>query len=113
MTAERDCAAALDRTHDLDLVEADVAGIGAPPRRPVIAEDIYRLLSQSFFSEYSCLSKDSELVRMDRAQRRARGRQGVAWKRWSKLHRQSAGLPLQPLDTTVKDFHPGKPQWVR
>src|SRR4030088_1647022 len=34
MPAERDCAAALDRTHDLHLVEADVAGIGAatPPR---------------------------------------------------------------------------------
>jgi hypothetical protein len=40
MPAERDCAAALDRTHDLHLVEADVAGIGAPPRRPVVAEDI-------------------------------------------------------------------------
>jgi len=40
MPAERDCAAALDRTHDLHLVEADVAGIGAPPRRAVLAEDI-------------------------------------------------------------------------
>jgi hypothetical protein len=46
MPAERDCAAALDRTHDLDLVEADAAGIGAPPRRPVVAEDIYRVLLQ-------------------------------------------------------------------
>jgi hypothetical protein len=25
-----------------------VAGIGTSPRRPVVAEDIYRLLSQSF-----------------------------------------------------------------
>jgi hypothetical protein len=37
MPAERDCAAALDRTHDLRLVEADVADIGALPRRPVVA----------------------------------------------------------------------------
>ena len=40
MAAERRRAAALDRTHDLHLAEADVAGIGAPPRRPVVAEDI-------------------------------------------------------------------------
>jgi hypothetical protein len=33
-------AAALDRTHDLHLVEADVPGIGAAPRRPMVAEDI-------------------------------------------------------------------------
>jgi hypothetical protein len=40
MTAERRGAAALDRTHDLQLVEADVSGIGATPRRPMVAEDI-------------------------------------------------------------------------
>src|ERR1700724_2782965 len=45
MPPERNCAAALDRTHDLHLVEADVAGIGAPPRRPVVAEDIRDLES--------------------------------------------------------------------
>jgi hypothetical protein len=39
MVIARDCAAA----PDLDLVEADVAGIGAPPRRPVVAEDIRNL----------------------------------------------------------------------
>jgi hypothetical protein len=33
-------AAAVDRTHDLHLVEADVPGIGATPRRPVVAEYI-------------------------------------------------------------------------
>jgi hypothetical protein len=37
MAAERDGAAALDRTHDLHLVEGDVAGIGAPPRRAVLS----------------------------------------------------------------------------
>jgi hypothetical protein len=40
MAAERRCAAALDRTHDLDLAEADMAGIGFAPRCPMVAEDI-------------------------------------------------------------------------
>ena len=40
MAAERRRAAALDRAHHLHLLEADVSGVGAPPRRPVIAEDI-------------------------------------------------------------------------
>jgi hypothetical protein len=38
--AERRRAAALDRRHHLQLVEADVSGIGSTPRRPVVAEDI-------------------------------------------------------------------------
>jgi len=37
-----------------------MTGIGLPPSRSVVAEDIYRLSSQSFFSEHSCLSKDSQ-----------------------------------------------------
>jgi hypothetical protein len=40
MAAERRCAAALDRRHHLELVEADVAGIGSTPCRLVVAEDI-------------------------------------------------------------------------
>ena len=40
MPAERRRAAALDRRHDLELVEADVPGIGSAPRRPVVAEDV-------------------------------------------------------------------------
>ena len=40
MAAERRRAAALDRTHDLHLAEAHMAGIGLAPRRPVVAEDI-------------------------------------------------------------------------
>src|SRR5215469_3923755 len=64
MPAERRGAATLDRTHRFQLVEADVAAVGVTPSRPVVAEDIYRLESQSFFGEYSCLS-ESELVRMD------------------------------------------------
>src|SRR5271163_598422 len=40
MPAEGRRAAVLDRTHDLHLIEADVAGIGTTPRRSVVAEDI-------------------------------------------------------------------------
>ena len=43
MAAERHRAAALDGRHHLHLVEADVPGIGAAPRRPVVAEDIRNL----------------------------------------------------------------------
>src|SRR5450759_4133823 len=37
---ERCRTAALDRTHDLHLAEADMAGIGFAPRCPMVAEDI-------------------------------------------------------------------------
>ena len=40
---ERHRAAALDGRHYLQLVEADVPGIGAAPRRPMVAEDIRNL----------------------------------------------------------------------
>ena len=40
MAAERRRAATLDRRHHLQLVEADVTGIGSTPRRSVFAEDI-------------------------------------------------------------------------
>ena len=43
MAAERRRAAALDGRHHLQLVEADVAGIGSAPRRSVVAEDIRNL----------------------------------------------------------------------
>ena len=62
--AERRRSATLDRRHHLQLLEADMAGIGRAPCQTMVAEDIYRLESQSFFGEYSCLS-ESELVRMD------------------------------------------------
>jgi hypothetical protein len=45
MTAERRGAAALDRRHDLQLAEAHMAGIGAAPGGPVVAEDIRDLQS--------------------------------------------------------------------
>src|SRR5262245_17350459 len=45
--AERGRAAALDRAHHLQLVEADVPGIGRTPRRPMVAEDVRDLQSWS------------------------------------------------------------------
>jgi hypothetical protein len=38
--AEHRRAAGLDRRHDLELAEAQMTGPGAPPGRPVGAEDI-------------------------------------------------------------------------
>src|ERR1700730_16600311 len=40
MAAECRCAAALDRRHDLQLVETHMAGVGLTPCRPMVAEDI-------------------------------------------------------------------------
>jgi hypothetical protein len=40
MAAERGRAAALEGAHHLELVEADVAGVGGPPCRTVVAENI-------------------------------------------------------------------------
>jgi hypothetical protein len=56
MPTEGHRAAALDRAHDLHLVEADVPSIGATPRRPMVAEYIYCLLCQSLFGGYSRLN---------------------------------------------------------
>src|SRR6202008_1626245 len=47
MPAERRRATALDRTHDLQLLEADMAMVGLSPRRAVIAEDVRDLQSKS------------------------------------------------------------------
>src|SRR5262249_33655318 len=43
MAAEGCCAAALDRRHHLQLVEADMAGMGLTPGRTTVAEDIRNL----------------------------------------------------------------------
>lgn len=40
MTTKGRRAAALDRRHHLQLVEAHMTGIGSTPRRSVVAEDI-------------------------------------------------------------------------
>ena len=43
MTAQRRGSAALDRRHDLELAEAQVAGMGGTPSWPVVAEDVRHL----------------------------------------------------------------------
>jgi hypothetical protein len=40
VTAERGCAAGVDRRHDLQLGEAQLTGVGLSPRRPVGAKDV-------------------------------------------------------------------------
>jgi hypothetical protein len=40
MPTERRCAAALDCTHDLQLLQADMAAVGITPSGTVVAEDI-------------------------------------------------------------------------
>src|ERR1700758_2066818 len=47
MAAERRRATALDRTHDLQLLEAHLGAVGLSPRRAVIAEDVRDLQSKS------------------------------------------------------------------
>jgi hypothetical protein len=43
MPAQRRRAATLDRRHHLELVEAHMAGIGLPPCRTMLAEDVREL----------------------------------------------------------------------
>jgi hypothetical protein len=43
MTAQHRRSAALDRRHDLELAEAQVAGMGRTPSRPAVAEDVRHL----------------------------------------------------------------------
>jgi hypothetical protein len=43
MTAQRRRSAALDRRHDLQLAEAQMAGVGGAPSRPAVAEDVRHL----------------------------------------------------------------------
>jgi hypothetical protein len=45
MAAQRRRAAALDRRHDLQLVEGHMAGIGFAPCRSMVAEDVRDLQS--------------------------------------------------------------------
>ena len=40
VTAKRRSAAGLDRRHDLQLAEADVAGVASAPRRAMSAKDV-------------------------------------------------------------------------
>jgi len=47
MAAKRRRAAALDRRHHLQLLEADMAGMGLAPCRTTVAEDIRNLQSRA------------------------------------------------------------------
>jgi hypothetical protein len=45
MPPERRSATALERAHHLELAEADVTGVGLPPRGPMVAEGVRDLQS--------------------------------------------------------------------
>jgi hypothetical protein len=47
MPAERGCPAALDGTHHLHLLEADVTAVSITPRAAMIAEDVRDLQARS------------------------------------------------------------------
>src|ERR1700687_2148537 len=74
MPAERRCAAALDGCHHLQLVAADVTGMGLPPCRSVIAEDIRDLQRWSSHSRRRYRAGGSSISRCARLWRRARRR---------------------------------------
>src|SRR5438132_10193603 len=75
MTAERRGAAALDRRHRLELAEAHMAGVGLPPRRAAVAEDIRDLqdrtahVSRASGGRPSLLELDRDML--ERAHHRA------------------------------------------
>jgi len=59
MTAENCRAAVLDRRHHLELLEADMAGIGLTPCRSMVAEDIRDLQS---WARHACRVLSRRLV---------------------------------------------------
>jgi hypothetical protein len=69
--AERRRAAALDRTHDLQLIEAHMAAIGLAPSGTVVAEDIRDLQSWSSHSRRRYCTGGSSVSRFARLWRRA------------------------------------------
>jgi len=77
MPTERRRATALDRTHHLQLVEADVPAIGLTPSRAVIAEDVRDLQSWSNHNRRRYCAGGSSVSRFARlwcrALRRASG----------------------------------------
>jgi hypothetical protein len=71
MPAERRRATALDRTHHLQLIEADVSAVGLTPSRAVIAEDVRDLQSWSSHSRPCYGTGCSSLSRLARLRRGA------------------------------------------
>src|ERR1700754_2188029 len=70
MPAERRRATALDRTHDLQLLEAHMPLIGLTPSRAVIAEDVRDLQSWPSHGRRRYGAGDSSLSRFPRRRRR-------------------------------------------
>ena len=64
-------AAALDRTHDLQLIEAHMAAVGLAPSGTVIAEDIRDLQNWSSHSRRRYRAGGSSVLRLTRLWRRA------------------------------------------
>ena len=71
MPAERCCAAALDRTHDLQLIEAHMPAVGLAPSGAVVAEDVRDLQSWWSHNRRRYRAGGSSVVRLARLWRRA------------------------------------------
>src|SRR5271169_4945162 len=71
MSAERRRATALDRTHHLQLVEADMPAIGLTPSRTVIAENVRDLQSWSSHGRWRYAAGGASVSRLARLRRGA------------------------------------------
>src|ERR1700739_3341566 len=71
IAAERRRATALDRTHHLQLVEADMPAVGLTPSRTVIAEDVRDLQSWSSHGRRRYAAGGSSVSRLARLRRGA------------------------------------------
>ena len=71
MPAERCRATALDRTHDLQLIDARMAAVGLAPSGAVVAKDIRDLQSWSSHNRRRYRAGGSSVLRLTRLWRRA------------------------------------------
>jgi len=77
MAAEGSGAAGLDRCHDLELAEADVAGMGRAPGGPVSAEDVGDLECRALGGQPLGLGPSSTAQRVDDGRGRNDGQGGL------------------------------------
>ncbi len=77
MITEDRRAAGLDRRHDLELAEADVAGMGRAPGGPVSAEDVGDLERRALGGQPSGLGPSSTAQRVDDGRGRNDGHGGL------------------------------------
>src|SRR5271170_8073791 len=108
MASEGCRAAALDRAHDLHLVEADVSGIGAPPRRS-FAADIAMQLNVRFSNRPFGVKRF--LTDYPPLQRRCRSRARASLRNWHQ------GLSIMGFEDEVEQSF-GRPygsaqNWLR